>query len=45
MVARGFTGRIPVYGDEPATPGQWLIGLAVPVVAVVLSLLSLTVLR
>jgi cobalt/nickel transport system permease protein len=45
MVARGFTGRIPVYGDEPATPGQWLIGLAVPLVAVVLALLSLTVLR
>ncbi len=45
MVARGFTGRMPTFGDRPATIGEWWIGLSVPLVAVVLALLSVTVLR
>ena len=45
MVARGFTGRMPTFGDRPATTGEWWIGLSVPLVAVVLALLSVTVLR
>lgn len=45
MVARGFTGRMPLYGVTPATTGQWLGGMSVPAVAVVLAFLSLTVLR
>jgi hypothetical protein len=44
MVARGFSGRIPAYGDEKVTARQWLIGLAVPGAAVVLALLAMTVL-
>jgi cobalt/nickel transport system permease protein len=44
MVARGFSGRIPVYGAEKATPGQWLAGLSVPGAMVTLAVLSLTVL-
>jgi cobalt/nickel transport system permease protein len=44
MVARGFTGRIPLYGDVRATPRQWLVGLIVPGVTVMLAGLSLTVL-
>jgi cobalt/nickel transport system permease protein len=44
MVARGFTGMIPLYGDEKATPRQWLVGLIVPGVTVMLAGLSLTVL-
>jgi cobalt/nickel transport system permease protein len=45
MVARGFTGSMPSYGDQPATPRQWMAGLSVPFAAVLLALLSLTVLR
>lgn len=45
MVARGFTGRMPVFGDRPATTREWWIGLSVPLVAVLLALLSVTVLR
>jgi cobalt/nickel transport system permease protein len=45
MVARGFTGRMPSYHDRPATLVEWVAGLAVPFGAVVLALLSLTVLR
>jgi cobalt/nickel transport system permease protein len=45
MVARGFTGRMPVYGDRPATAREWRMGLSVPLAAVVLAVLSLTVLR
>ena len=45
MVARGFTGRMPVFGDRPATTGEWWIGLSVPLVAVVLAILSVTVMR
>jgi hypothetical protein len=44
MVARGFAGRIPVYGDEKATPRQWLVGMIVPGATVMLAVLSLTVL-
>ena len=44
MVARGFNGRIPAYGDEKVTVRQWLIGLIVPGAAVVLALLAMTVL-
>jgi cobalt/nickel transport system permease protein len=44
MVARGFAGRMPVFGDRPATTREWWIGLAVPLVAVLLALLSVTVL-
>lgn len=44
MVARGFTGRIPVYGEDEATPGQWIVGLSVPGATVILAVLSLTVL-
>jgi cobalt/nickel transport system permease protein len=45
MVARGFTGRMPSYGDEPATWRQWAIGLSVPLAACLLAVLSLTVLQ
>ena len=45
MVARGFTGSMPSYRDEPATPWQWMAGLSVPLAAVLLAVLSLTVLR
>jgi cobalt/nickel transport system permease protein len=45
MVARGFTGRMPVFGDRPATTREWWIGLSVPLVAVLLAALSVTVLR
>ena len=44
MVARGFTGRMPVFGDRPATTREWWIGLSVPLAAVLLALLSVTVL-
>lgn len=44
MVARGFTGRMPAYGDKPATRRQWVIGLSVPFAALLLAGLSLTVL-
>ena len=44
MVARGFAGRMPVFGDRPATTREWWIGLSVPLVAVLLALLALTVL-
>jgi len=45
MVARGFTGRMPVFGDRPATTREWWIGLSVPLVAVLLAALSVTLLR
>lgn len=45
MVARGFNGRMPVYGSQPATPGQWIAGLSVSLAAVVLAILAVTVLR
>ena len=45
MVARGFAGRIPVYGDEKATPRQWLVGMIVPGATVILALLAVTVLH
>jgi cobalt/nickel transport system permease protein len=45
MVARGFTGKMPVFGDRPATTREWWIGLSAPLVAVVLAILSVTVLR
>jgi cobalt/nickel transport system permease protein len=45
MVARGFTGRMPVFGDRPATTREWWIGLSVPVVTVLLAVLSVTALR
>jgi len=45
MVARGFTGRMPVFGDRPARTREWWIGLSVSLAAVLLALLSLTVLR
>ena len=44
MVARGFTGRMPVFGDRPATTREWSIGLSVPLATVLLALLSVTVL-
>ncbi len=44
MVARGFTGRMPVFGDRPATTREWWIGLSVSLVAVLLALLSVTAL-
>jgi cobalt/nickel transport system permease protein len=43
MVARGFTGRMPVYGDRPATLVEWMSGLSVPLAAVTLASLSLMV--
>ncbi len=45
MVARGFTGRMPTYGDRPASLRQWVLGLSVSAVAVVLAFLSVTVIR
>ncbi len=45
MVARGFTGRMPRYGEAPATLGQWASGLWVPIATSILAFLSLTVLR
>jgi cobalt/nickel transport system permease protein len=45
MVARGFTGRMPSYGDEPATWRQWATGLSVPLAACLLAVLSTMVLR
>lgn len=45
MVARGFTGQMPAYADQPATGRQWIAGLSVPIAALVLALLSVTVLR
>jgi hypothetical protein len=45
MVARGFSGRMPSYGDRPATAGEWAAGMSVPAAAVVLAILSVTVLR
>lgn len=45
MVARGFSGLMPSYGDQPATRREWVAGLSVPVAAVILAVLSLTVLR
>ncbi|MGH8948366.1 MAG: cobalt ECF transporter T component CbiQ [Acidimicrobiia bacterium] len=45
MVARGFSGRMPVFGDRPATTREWWIGLSVSLAAVLLAVLSLTVLR
>lgn len=44
MVARGFSGRMPSFGDRPATAREWVVGLSVPAAAVVLAFLSLTVL-
>ena len=44
MVARGFTGRMPVFGNRTATAREWWIGLSVSLVAVLLALLSVTVL-
>jgi cobalt/nickel transport system permease protein len=45
MVARGFIGRLPAYGGRPATLREWLVGLSVPATAVVLAVLSTTVMR
>jgi cobalt/nickel transport system permease protein len=45
MVARGFSGRMPRHGEKPATRRQWGAGLAVPLAAVLLALLSHMVLR
>ncbi len=45
MVARGFTGRMPTYGDRPASLREWALGLSVSAVAVVLAVLSVTVIR
>jgi cobalt/nickel transport system permease protein len=45
MVARGFTGQMPAYADQAATLRQWIAGLSVPIAALVLALLSVTVLR
>lgn len=44
MVARGFTGRMPLFGSRPATTREWMTGLSVPMAAVLLAALSLTVL-
>jgi cobalt/nickel transport system permease protein len=43
MVGRGFSGRMPAYGDRPATASEWVAGLSVPAGAFILALLSLTV--
>lgn len=45
MLARGYTGRMPVYGDRTASAREWWTGLSVPFAAVLLALLSITVLR
>jgi cobalt/nickel transport system permease protein len=45
MVARGFTGRMPAYGDRAVTRREWIAGLSVPMLAVAVAVLSLTVLR
>ena len=45
MVARGFTGQMPAYADQAATRRQWIAGLSVPIAALLLALLSVTVLR
>jgi cobalt/nickel transport system permease protein len=42
MVSRGFTGRMPSYGDRPATRRQWVTGMSVPIAAFLLVVLSLT---
>ncbi len=44
MMARGFAGRLPVYGDRPATLRQWLTGFSVSFAAILLAILSNTVL-
>lgn len=45
MVARGFAGHMPRFRERSATPDQWLAGLSVPLLTVVLAVLSHTVLR
>jgi cobalt/nickel transport system permease protein len=45
MVARGFTGRMPAYGDRPASLREWLAGSSVPAAAILLAALSITVFR
>ncbi|HEY4606485.1 MAG TPA: cobalt ECF transporter T component CbiQ [Acidimicrobiia bacterium] len=45
MVARGFDGRMPVYGVRRATLREWVAGLSVPAIVMLLALLALTVLR
>jgi cobalt/nickel transport system permease protein len=45
MVARGFNGRMPSYGDRPASRAEWLRGLSVSLAVVMLAVLSSTVLR
>jgi hypothetical protein len=44
MIARGFTGRMPVFGDRAGTMAEWWAGLSVPLAAWLVAALSLTVL-
>ncbi|MGA7097443.1 MAG: cobalt ECF transporter T component CbiQ [Acidimicrobiia bacterium] len=44
MVARGFNGRMPSFGEPVATGAEWLAGLAVPAVVTVMAVLAGTVL-
>jgi cobalt/nickel transport system permease protein len=45
MVARGFTGQMPLYGDRAATGREWVGGLSVPTAALVLAAVAIIVLR
>jgi cobalt/nickel transport system permease protein len=45
MVARGFTGQMPSQSNHPATGRQWITGLSVALAAVLVLVLSRTVLR
>jgi cobalt/nickel transport system permease protein len=45
MVARGFTGRMPAFTDQPASPAQWIAGLWAPLATTLLAVLALTLLR
>jgi cobalt/nickel transport system permease protein len=45
MVARGYDGRMPRFGDRPATGSQWAGGLAVSVCTMLIAVLSMTVIR
>ncbi len=38
MLARGYTGTMPVFDQEPPARSDWLVGMAIPAVAWVASL-------
>ncbi len=44
MVARGFNGRMPSFGETAATRAEWLAGLSVPAAVTVMAVLAGTIL-